>query len=94
MATATAPGTYALVPKVVNAGATVAGVEFYLENWLPFLRSTDAFTALALRLDANGDPSEWYRAGQDTARLPDLRRGDAYQPSRPAAGLSPASALT
>ncbi|MER6000071.1 hypothetical protein ABT120_15975 [Nonomuraea angiospora] len=58
------------LPKVVNAGTTVANVEFYLENWLPFLRSADAFTALALRLDANGDPSEWYRAGQNIPYYP------------------------
>jgi hypothetical protein len=58
------------LPKVVNAGATVAHVEFYLENWLPFLRSADAFTALAMRLDANGDPSEWYRAGQNIPYYP------------------------
>ncbi|MEU7746938.1 hypothetical protein [Nonomuraea sp. NPDC049158] len=58
------------LPKVVNAGTTVADVEFYLENWLPFLRSTDTFTALAMRLDANGDPSEWYRAGENIPYYP------------------------
>lgn len=58
------------LPKIVNAGTTVSNVQFYLENWLPFRREANAFTALAVALDASGNPSTWYQAGVNIPYYP------------------------
>lgn len=51
------------LPRVVNGGVVVNNAQFYLENWLPFMRSSQVFSALALGLDGSGAPNWWYRAG-------------------------------
>ncbi|MFD5830908.1 hypothetical protein [Lentzea sp. NPDC060358] len=58
------------LPRIVRWGSAVPGVEFYLENWLPFLRSSDAFDAVAFSLNADGSPAEWYRAGYNIPVYP------------------------
>ncbi|MFI5534054.1 hypothetical protein ACIA8O_36495 [Kitasatospora sp. NPDC051853] len=55
------------IPKIVDGGVTQANQAFYLENWVPFMNSSDTFDALATSLDANGNPATWYPA----ASVPD-----------------------
>ncbi len=52
------------VANVNKNGTSIGnGYELYLEQWNPFKRGTNEFTALALGLDGGGAPSWWYRAG-------------------------------
>ncbi|MEU2718549.1 hypothetical protein [Streptomyces sp. NPDC007205] len=55
---------------MVNNGATVPKVTFCLENWTPFLNSSNAFDAVAFSLHSDGTPAEWYRAGYNIPRYP------------------------
>ncbi|GHH42446.1 hypothetical protein GCM10017774_38830 [Lentzea cavernae] len=58
------------LPRIVKSGSVVPDVEFYLENWLPFLRSAHAFDAVAFSLNGDGSPAEWYRAGYNIPSYP------------------------
>ncbi|SDT08557.1 hypothetical protein SAMN05216371_1255 [Streptomyces sp. TLI_053] len=65
------------IPKIVDNGATLTNQAFYLENWVPFMRSSDTFDALATSLNADGSPGTWYPA----ASVPDY-------PETPVAGTT------
>ncbi|MCE5276881.1 MAG: PEP-CTERM sorting domain-containing protein [Planctomycetaceae bacterium] len=64
------------VRRVIRVGAvTLQGApatfdHLYIEGWSPFDRSSTTFNALALGLDAAGNPNWWYRAGYNIPMYP------------------------
>ncbi len=58
------------LPQVVLNGSVQGDVQFYLENWLPFKRGRAEFQDLALGLDANGNPTWWYKADVNIPNYP------------------------